>query len=150
METDSGEEKKEERAKVRLPGEGRTLSVFAREIGENLRVGGWVFRRDGKAALIDRCSLEAVEVSADTFRTYAERKVVPVKVKVSRVAGEVIFTDVVYTMSKDQAQGVLASYDFLECLLEVRSVSEVPYPLGGGVGEVQEYGYDDVTGVFVV
>jgi hypothetical protein len=134
---------------IELPRDGRSLSVFAEEVGRVL-AGNGVFVREGIPVVVDPVTRRMVELDADCLRTYAEKTLLPSKYK--KVRGEDDPRLVVSTMSREQAKGVLRAHQFLMHQRSVSEVRQVPVPVmrpGGGIELIQE-GWDPQTGILVL
>jgi hypothetical protein len=68
------------RPQVRMPGDNRLVSSFAKEIGEHLAKDG-VYLRDGVPVVIDPVRGRIVDLEADCFRSYVEKSVVVVRMQ---------------------------------------------------------------------
>lgn len=133
--------------KVRLPGEGRLVADFAREVGAVMATNG-VYLRDAQPVVIDPVTRRMVELDADLMRTYAEKNLVCVKMK--KVDDEVV--PVPMTMGRETAKAVLSSHEFTTQQRVVRAVTEVPLPVlraDGGL-ELLGTGYDVESKVLVL
>jgi len=133
------------RPKVQLPGDNRIVSEFAREIGKHL-ANVDLFRRDTYAVTINyrRDGLEIM--TPDLFRTWIEKHVVCFKV---RVVGKNIM-EFDRTMTKEDANAVLRSSQFLEELRPIERFNTVRLPVlrANGKVELLAEGYDTEAKVY--
>ena len=130
--------------KVQLPADDALLSRFAQEILEIVRMKG-IYRRDNVPVLPDPVRGRLEILDAQTFRTWVERHLVCFKQKFDK-DGEPF--DVLRTMNKETAEGVLKCMEFRSGLVEVVSVNPVRLPsIDEETGELTllQPGYDERT-----
>jgi hypothetical protein len=134
---------------IELPRDGRSLSIFADEVGQVLARNG-VFVRDGVPVVVDPLSARLEELDADCLRTYAEKTLLASKFKKEK--GEEDGRLVVSTMSREQARGVLRSHHFRQHQRVVAGACQVPIPVmrPGGIIEMLQPGWDPQTGMLVM
>lgn len=117
------------RPKIRLPGPGRELMYFASEIGDVLKEKDF-YRRDRVPVGINREKARLDPVSAQAFRTLAQRHLVFFKEKSKEEEdGSKRTITIINTMIVDTARGVLDSWDFIEKLPEIERVNPIRLPV---------------------
>ena len=133
--------------RVRLPGDWRPMSEFAREIGEVMSRDG-VFLRESEPVVLDPVTRRLVVLDADCFRTYVERSLVTYRLRPPKEEGGEP-QEVPVTMGREAARAVLASHEFLSVQRAVRTVSEIPLPVlrADGALVLLEPGYDAASRV---
>lgn len=132
-----------QRPKIRLPGDNRELMHFAAEIGDVLKEKDF-YRRDRLPVGINREKARLDAVSAQAFRTLAQRHLVFFKEKnVAEADGSSRTLTIVKTMIVDTARGVLDSWDFIERLPEIERVNPIRLPVmrASGVIDLAPLGY---------
>jgi hypothetical protein len=136
--------------RVRLPGDWRPMSEFAREIGAAVARDG-VFLRESQPVVVDPVTRRLVDLDADCFRTYVEKSLVTFRLRPPKEEGEAP-QEVPVTMGKEAAKAVLSSHEFLAQQRPVRTVSEVPLPVlrADGALELLGPGYDAGSRVLVL
>jgi len=122
------------RPQVRMPGDNRLVSTFAKEIGEYLAKDG-VYLRDGVPVVIDPVRGRIVDLEPDCFRSYVEKSVVVVRMRTQRGSDDPPIP-VPVTMSRDTAKAVLSSHDFRALQRPVRQVWHVPVPVRAEDGTI--------------
>ena len=132
----------DDRSKVPLPNDNRTIGDFATDLGNVLRDKP-VFRRDRDVVVpnTDTGTLELV--TADQFRTLVEKYTVCYR---ERFHGSNTLL-VKLTMSGDEARATLASHQFKEGLRAIARVNtcQLPVQRASGVIELLPTGYDAET-----
>jgi len=131
-----------EKPKVRLPGDNRTLSSVATDLGRYL--AGVLFVHNGEVTEF-RDNLLA-PVAPQRFRTLIEKHVCCYRQQVPN--GRVIEIDA--TLSESDARGILASPFFLECLRVLHHLNTVRLPVLRVDGRIEllPEGYDAETCTF--
>lgn len=130
--------------KVQLPDDDSLLSLFAREILAIVKQKG-VYRRDSLPVLAHPALVRLVILDPQTFRTWVERFLVCYKRRWDR-NGQPF--DVLRTMTKEQAEGVLKCDQFWTDLPEIEAVnSERSLVIDPESGEISflKAGYDAKT-----
>jgi hypothetical protein len=129
--------------KISIPGDDETLLRFAQELLDELKTKT-IYRRDNIPVYPYEEKARIEVMSASTFRTFVDRYVACFKQKYDD-KGEPY--DVVRSINKETAQGVLDSIDFWTGLREVVTVNPVPMPLMDEDGNVTllQPGYDEKT-----
>jgi hypothetical protein len=130
--------------KVQLPEDDSLLSFFAKEILAIVKQRG-VYRRDNVPVLAHPTLVRLVILEPQTFRTWIEQFLVCYKRRWDR-NGQPF--DVLRTMSKEQAEGVLKCAEFWTGLPEIEAVnSERSLVIDPETGEVTflKAGYDAKT-----
>ena len=117
-----------QRPKIRLPGDNRELSQFARELGEILARHN-LFRRDLTAVTVNAEKKRTDPINAEWLRTWAEDHVVCFKEKRFGQGADGHVIQVVKTMNMDTARGTLASPQFFRQLREIERVNPVRLPI---------------------
>ena len=130
--------------KLAIPGDDETVLRFAIELLDELK-NKPIYRRD---MVVVRPYTEKARIepmSASTFRTFVDKNVAVFKQKYDE-KGEPF--DVIRTINKETAQGVMDCDDFWIGLREIVSVNPVPMPVietDGGSVKLLTPGYDEVT-----
>lgn len=129
--------------KVALPGDDDTLLRFAEELLHHLR-GKEVYRRDNVAVYPYHEKGRLEIMTAQTFRTFIDRYVACFKRKFDN-SGEPF--DVIRSVNKETAAGVLDCIDFWSGLREVVSINPIPMPSIDEEGNMHYLrpGYDEKT-----
>jgi len=125
--------------KVELPGDGRSISAFARDLARILQACG-IYQRGGLAVVVNKDGDGLEVITPQMFRTLVEKYVVSFCV---RRRNHMTMT-LVRTMSADHAQGVLSAPQFLDRLPKVERVTTARLPVmrdGGAIALLPE-GYD--------
>jgi hypothetical protein len=128
--------------KIELPGDDVLLLDFARQVLAVVKDKG-IYRRDNVPVFpyMERGRLEIFEAQA--FRSWAETVLVCFKTKFDD-AGEPF--DVLRTMNKETADGVLKCIEFWTGLLEIVTVNPVRLPsVSDNLLTLLEPGYDEKT-----
>lgn len=143
-----GDEFRDTRPWLLLPGMGRTLSDFARDLGRTLASGGDVFRRLNVIVTVNADTGELERVTAERLRTLAEQHVVTFKSFASRKGSE----DIACSMTKECASGVLQADKFVQALRPIDRVNQVRRPVWRADGRVEllPVGYDEESRVFTL
>ncbi len=133
---------------LRLPGDGRLISDFADELGELLN-GHGILNRKGAAFTIDHEGQRLKIADAVWLRTWVEDQVVPFRKHFSEKSGEI---KIVKSMSKDTAQAVLGSPQFLARLPLVERFHPCPMPWLRDTGKIELLppGLDKVSRTYTV
>jgi hypothetical protein len=129
--------------KIALPGDDETLLRFSQDLLDELRLKP-IYRRD---MVVVRPYTEKTRIepmSASTFRSFVDRYVAVFKQKYDE-KGEPF--DVVRSINKETAQGVLDCDDFWSGLREIVTVNPVPMLSADEEGNVTllQPGYDEKT-----
>lgn len=153
-ETKTGEgEPKKHAPFVRLPCEGYPDSRFQSEVGAILNKNG-VFRRDRLAVVINRESSAVEPMSANRFRTYCEKHMIPAKFHWNPKAngGQGDWDKVPKTMTRETAAACLESDWFIDQQRPIRRVNFVRMPILRRDGRIEllPYGYDAEARIFTV
>ena len=120
------------RPKVRLPGDNHVLSDTAAEVGDLLKDKD-IFRRGSLVFHPPKTEQEFQPMTADTFRSWAEQHLLFFKLRLTPY-GEML--RLIRTMSSSDAEGILASPQFLAALREVERFNPVRMPVRRGSGEI--------------
>jgi hypothetical protein len=141
----------EELPRIRLPGEGRRVTDFAREAGQAMRDHG-VYRRDEQPVVVSRESGGISPLSAERFCTDIESVAVTYVKKVVRIDGDEMVVEKQKTITPTMAKVVLASEAFVEGLKPLIRVNMARQPVMRQDGriDVLKQGYDDGTGILTV
>jgi hypothetical protein len=129
---ESGEFLNDRRPKVQLPGDGRVLSDTAAEVGALLKDED-IFRRGSLVFHPPKTEREFQPMTADTFRSWAEQHLLCFKLRMTPFRELV---RVIRTMSTSDAEGILASPQFLAPLREVERFNPVRMPVRRASGEI--------------
>ncbi len=117
------------RARIILPGPGRLLSDCAAELGAKLAQGGKIFRRHGRAVVVDDEKREISEITEVQFISWLESldggRVVCQQFTAQGKKSRLIET----TMSKTCAEAILACREFIQSLPEIRRINRVRLPV---------------------
>ncbi len=136
---------------VRLPCEGYPDSRFQQEVGAILNKNG-VFRRDRLPVVINRETSAVEPMTANRFRTYCEKHMIPAKFYWNSKAngGEGDWDKVPKTMNKETAAACLESDWFIDQQRSIRRVNFVPMPIIRKDGRIEllPYGYDAESRIF--
>jgi hypothetical protein len=129
--------------KVAIPGDDETLLRFAQELLDELKSKP-IYRRDNIPVFPYEEKARIEVMSASAFRTFVDKYMACFKQKFD-YAGDAY--DVVRSISKETAQGVLDCKDFWSGLREVIEVNAVPMPFKNTDGKLAllEPGYDEKT-----
>ena len=127
--------------KIAIPGDDETLLRFAQELLDELKPRP-IYRRDNIPVYPYDEKARIEVMSASTFRTFVDRYVACFKQKFDD-KGEPY--DVVRSINKETAQGVLDCIDFWSGLREVVEVNPVPMWAMDAEGNVSvmQPGYDE-------
>jgi hypothetical protein len=120
------------------------IGKLGRELGALLRPRP-VFLMNGRIVRVDESTGDVSEMRATKFRSWVEDYAVTGKPSVEGFK--------TCSMSKETAEGVLASDAFLSCLRELRAVQKVVLPCWNADASGVEWlmpGYHERTGVFTV
>jgi hypothetical protein len=128
--------------KLAMPGDDETLLRFAQELLDELKPKP-IYRRDMVVVrpYTEKARIEPVSPSA--FRTFVDKYVAVFKQKYDE-KGEPF--DVIRTINKETAQGVMDCFEFWSELREIVTVNPVPMPAADENGENDKLlhpGYDE-------
>lgn len=118
--------------KVRLPGDDYVLSETATALGALLKEKD-IFRRGSLVFHAPKTEQEFQPMTAETFRSWAEQHLLFFKF---RMMGFGQCIRVIRTMSTSDAEGILASPQFLASLREVERFNPVRMPVRRASGEI--------------
>lgn len=137
--------------RLRLPGEGRRVTDFAREAGQAIRDHG-VYRRDEQPVVVSRESGGIIPLSPERFCTDLESVAVTFVKKVVSVEGEQLAVEKPKTMTPTAAKVVLASEAFMAGLKPLIRVNMVRQPIMRADGRIEtlKVGYDDESGILTI
>jgi hypothetical protein len=129
--------------KVALPGDDETLLRFAKELAELLKDKG-IYRRDATVVYPYQQKARLHAMTAHAFRTFIDEFVACSKQKFDN-NGEPY--DVIRSVNKETAQGVLEAYRFWSELHEIIAVEPLSVPVEdeGGNVSLLDPGYDPKT-----
>jgi hypothetical protein len=129
--------------KIAMPGDDETLLRFAQELLDELKTKP-IYRRDNIPVYPYEEKARIEIMSASTFRTVVDKHVACFKQKFDD-KGEPY--DVVRSINKETAQGVLDCIDFWSGLREIVEVNAVPMCAIDAEGNVicMQPGYDEAT-----
>src|SRR5438477_12081354 len=127
--------------KIAIPGDDETLLRFAQELLDELKTKP-IYRRDNIPVYPYEEKARIEVMSASAFRTFVDKYVACFKQKFDQ-HGEPY--DVVRSINKETAQGVLDCIDFWKGLREIVEVNPVPMWAEDAEGNVfvMEPGYDE-------
>jgi hypothetical protein len=135
------------RPKIEIPASrSRLSSEFAKELGPILAKQGF-FAKDGIVVCPDAERASLSTVTARAFRTRIEDYVIPFRVIKSQHAELIAFNR---TISKEEAETVLESKQFIQQLPIIRAVNNVRLPVNRASGrlELLPEGYDPHSMIF--
>ncbi len=121
---------------IELPCPGRPLSDFAGAVG-GLLAGAGVYSRGGIAFTVDHATKQLCPVDPQWLRTWVEGRVALYK-QSKTLAGQVITLR--HTMSRDVAQALIVSPQFLEPLPEIKRFAPVRMPVMRADGRIELLG----------
>ncbi len=124
---------REKLARIELPGAGRNVTAFARELAAILREGSEFFTRDGEVVRVDDEARMMMPVGARAFRTLVEDYVECYSVSHGS-KGSFEFTE---TMALETAATVLESSAFKRGLHEVERIHEQRLPTVRADGRIE-------------
>lgn len=129
--------------KLQLPGEDNPLHHFCAELADLLKDTG-IYRRDTAIVIPNDSKKRLEHISPAAFRSYSSHHVWTFKIKYDR-DGEKF--DVGKSITKDEAQAVLESWDFFPKLPEIEKLLSVPMIriLEDGTLVETQPGYDPKT-----
>lgn len=152
----SAEEKPEKESssklpRIRLPGEGRRVTDFAREAGQACREHG-VYRRDEQPVVVSRETGGILALSPERFCTDLEEVAVTYISKVVRIEGEEMVIEKPKTMSPTVAKVAMASSAFIATLRPLVRVNMVRQPIMRADGRIEtlKVGYDVESGILTM
>jgi len=108
--------------KVAIPTDDETLLLFAQELLVHLRKHG-IYRRDNVPVVPYQAKARLEIISAQALRTFVDRYVACAKQKYDQKGTPF---DVIRTINKETAQGVLECEEFWSGLREIVAVNPVP------------------------
>lgn len=120
-------------ARIELPGAGRNITLFSRELAAILRDGSEFFVRDGEVVRVDDEARMMMPVGARAFRTLVEDYVECYSVS-HGTKGSFDFTE---TMALETAATVLESSAFKRGLYEVERIHEQRLPTMRSDGRIE-------------
>lgn len=134
---------------IKLPGEGRPLGQFARDMGRICKENA-LYRRETVPVTINPETGAMEAIIPARFRTYVEDFAVPFVAKYDKK--EEAWDDVPKTMTQDVASGVLAADQFVYQLHRLDRVNQVRMPVTrkDGVIELLPVGYDKESNVYTM
>jgi hypothetical protein len=140
-------EKGDSRPWIELPGDGRQVSEFAREVGAIL-ADEEIFIREGYPVTIDTKKGRIEVLDAEDFRSYIEQFMVPYKWKPVKGGMEKEWK----TMTADCARATIKSRMFRAGLRELERVNLVQMPTFRADGrlELLPEGYDEASKTFTM
>lgn len=124
---------REKLTRIELPGAGRNITMFARELAAILREGSEFFVRDGEVVRVDDEARMMMPVGARAFRTLVEDYVECYSVS-HGTKGSFEFTE---TMALETAATVLDSSAFKRGLYEVERIHEQRLPTVRADGRIE-------------
>jgi hypothetical protein len=135
------------KAQLKLPGDNREYSVFAREAGEILATKG-LFRRDLVPVTINDEKKRLDPMSGQHFRTWAERHIGFFK---ERTVQDLLYR-IPKTMNLDVALAVLESRTFLSQLPEIRRLNAARQPVYREDGRIEllSPGFFEEQGIYTL
>ncbi len=135
------------RRSIELPGDNRLLSEFASDVGDALSQAD-IFYRGGSAFTIDPDARCLRLVTPDYLRTWTEKHLCCYRIKKVGDSGTTV--QIRRTMTLGDADGVLASPQFLEQLQPITRVNPVSMPVlrASGWLELLAPGYDTESRTF--
>lgn len=146
---DSGGPTEKEPLYVRVPCEGHQLYKFAHEVGQILKTNG-VFRRENLPVTINRETGGMEVMSANRFRTYIERYMIPAKFVWSK--DDPTPRKIAQTIGREVAIGTLESPFFIDQQRPLRRVNAERMPVMRKDGRVEllKPGYDPEAQIFTM
>jgi len=116
----------DQRPKVQLPGDNRTISDFAGELGSYLRTRG-LFRRERLVVTLNEKGDALRSVGEQELRTWAEKHVICYTAhQPSNNAHALI--EIKKTMTNDVSRATLVSPQFVDALPPIEHVNDIPLP----------------------
>jgi hypothetical protein len=144
-----------EKQLVQAPGDGRPLSVFARELGKLLHEENF-FAHEGKCCRIQadpRMSTHRIkEIDPHQFRSVIEKFCWIVTIKILEQGGRKDSFQTKRSISVDVARATLASDDLLSSLRSLESLNTVRLPVCRKTGTIEllPKGYDSESQIFTI
>ena len=135
------------RPKIEIPASrNRLTSEFAAELGRIMARYSF-FVKDGIVVAPDTGKTSLAVVTGRTFRTAIEDYVIPFKVA-TRQSGNLI--SLRRTISREEAESVLESSQFIKCLPKIRAVNNARFPVLRAAGHVEllPEGYDQESMIY--
>lgn len=144
-------ERASELPRIRLPGEGRRVTDFAREAGQACRDHG-IFRRGEQPVIISEESGAIEPLSPERFCTDLEDVAVTFVKKVVRIEGEEMVVEKPKTMTPTVAKVALVSRAFANQLMPLIRVNMVRQPIMRADGRIEtlKVGYDEESGIYTM
>lgn len=141
----------EQLPRLRLPGEGRRVTDFAREAGQACRDHG-VYRRDEQPVVVSAESGGILALSPERFCTDLEEVAVTYVSKVVRIEGEEMVIEKPKTMTPTVAKVAMASSAFIAGLKPLVRVNMVRQPIMRADGRIEtlKVGYDQESGILTL
>lgn len=129
--------------KLQLPGEDNPIHHFCRELAELLKDTG-IYRRDSIIHVPNASKRRLDILSPAAFRSFSSHNVWTFKYKHDK-DGEKF--DVGKSITKDEAQAVLESWDFFPAIPEIETIIPVPMPRIDETGSMTftKPGYDPAS-----
>lgn len=137
--------------RIRLPGEGRRVTDFAREAGQASREHG-VYRRDEQPVVVSGETGGILALSPERFCTDLEEVAVTYISKVVRIEGEEMVIEKAKTMTPTVAKVAMASNAFISTLRPLVRVNMVRQPIMRADGRIEtlKIGYDEESGILTM
>ena len=135
------------RPKIEIPASrDRLTSEFAAELGRVMARYSF-FVKDGIVVYPDTEKTSLAVVTGRAFRTAIEDYVIPFKVA-TRQSGNLISLH--RTISREEAESVLESSQFIKCLPKIRAVNNARFPVLRAAGHVEllPEGYDQESMIY--
>lgn len=147
----AAKEESESLPRIRLPGEGRRVTDFAREAGQACRDHG-VYRRDEQSVIVSRETGGILPLSPERFCTDLEDVAVTYISKVVRIEGEEMVIEKPKTMTPTVAKVAMVSNAFIAMLKPLVRVNMVRQPIMRADGRIEtlKVGYDDESGILTM
>lgn len=137
--------------RIRLPGEGRRVTDFAREAGQACRDHG-VYSRDEMPVVVSPENGGIQALSPERFCTDLEEVAVTYVKKVVRIEGEEMVMEKHKTMTPTVAKVAMASGAFMSQLRPLVRVNMVRQPIMRADGRIEtlQVGYDQESGILTM
>ena len=150
-ESDPEPEGPRELPRIVLPGEGRTVTNFAREAALACQVNG-VYRRDSIPVIVNRETGGIENLLAEKFCTELEQCAVTVVQKTRQLDGEEIVTTRPKTMTTATAKVAMHADSFIYGLRKLERVNMVRQPIirRDGRMDLLPVGYDGESGILTM
>ncbi|HVT74563.1 MAG TPA: hypothetical protein VHD61_15625 [Lacunisphaera sp.] len=146
-----GEDEKDSAPWIELPGGGRQLSAFAKDVGACL-ADAPVFMRESVAVKINQRTAELELITPDKFRSLVEDYAVTYKSRFYKSGKETIEEKDPATMTRECATGTLAADKFVDQLRRISRVNQVRMPVLRDDGKIEllPEGYDEASETFTL